>query len=585
MQRRTLCGAFQTTAAARAPEVALRTKEGAVEIRWGEYASRVQRVAAGLSRLGVEARDTIGLMLINRPEFHVVDTAAMHLGATTFSLYNTSPAREIAHIVDDAGARLIVSEQALVGSLTAAGLRPEQLILVDGPSRGTLDLAEIEAAGDAGFDFDATWRGVRPEDTLVLIYTSGTTGPPKGVQLTHSNLLACMRGLSELLEINPGGRMISYFPMAHIAERYASHYLPMVLGVTVTCCPSPHEIAAYLPEVRPTGFFAAPRIWEKLKSAVEARIQSDPDGPRRERALRAIDLAVRVVQAEQRDDAVQEELRAELDASSREVLSGIRAQLGLDQLNWVATGAAPTPDDVVEFFHALGIPIAEHWGLSETSGAATAGPPGGIRIGTAGKPLPGVEVALATDGEILVRGPTIMSGYRNADAVTREAIDPEGWFHTGDIGELDNDGYLRIIDRKKELIINAAGKNMSPANIEARIKSSSHLIGQCMAIGNGRPYNVALIVLDPDGCAAYARAHDLSASSVGDLAADPKIAEEIAAVVGRANAHLARVAQIKRFKILADEWQPGTDQLTPTMKLKRRAIETKYARDIEALYG
>jgi long-subunit acyl-CoA synthetase (AMP-forming) len=266
------------------------------------------------------------------------------------------------------------------------------------------------------------------------------------------------------------------------------------------------------------------------------------------------------------------------------VLSSIRSQLGLDQVGWVATGAAPTPDDVVEFFHALGIPIGEHWGLSETSGAATAGPPGAIRIGTAGRPLPGVQVRLATDGEVLVRGPTIMSGYRNADAMTRQVIDPDGWFHTGDIGEIDSDGYLRIVDRKKELIINAAGKNMSPANIEARIKSSSQLIGQCAAVGNRRPYNVALIVLDPDGCAAYARARDLPARSVRELAVDPNVIEEVTAAVGRANTHLARVAQIKRFAILADEWQPGTDQLTPTMKLKRRAIETMYASEIESLY-
>jgi long-chain acyl-CoA synthetase len=584
LQQQTLCAAFQATAAERASELALRTKGGAVEVTWAEYAARVRSAAAGLSGLGVEAGDTIGLMLVNRPEFHVLDTAAMHLGATTFSIYNTSPADEIAHVVRDAGARLMVTEQAFIESLTAAGLRLEQLIVVDGPLPGTIDLAEIEDNAAAGFDFEAVWREVRPEDLLVLIYTSGTTGPPKGVQLTHSNLLACLRGLSQLLEIEPGGRMISYFPMAHIAERYASQYLPMVLGATVTCCPNPREIGAYLPEVRPTGFFAAPRIWEKLKSGVEASIQSDPDEARRERTLRAIEVSIGAVQAEQRHHAGEEEPRAQLGPGERELLAGIRSRLGLDQVGWVATGAAPTPDDVVEFFHALGIPIGEHWGLSETSGAATAGPPGAVRIGTAGKPLPGVEVTLDADGEVLVRGPTIMAGYRNADAMTRQVIDPDGWFHTGDIGEIDGDGYLWIVDRKKELIINAAGKNMSPANIEARIKSSSQLIGQCAAIGNGRPYNVALIVLDPDGCAAYAGAHGLRAETVRKLAAHPKIVEEVTAAVGRANTHLARVAQIKRFVILADEWQPGTDQLTPTMKLKRRAIETMYAREIESLY-
>jgi long-chain acyl-CoA synthetase len=547
-----LCAAFQATAAARPVEVALRTRDGEQEVTWGEYAQRVRAVAGGLAGRGVERGNTIGLMLRNRPEFHIVDCAAMHLGATTFSLYNTSPPADIAYVIDDAGPRLIVTEAAFVDVLHAAGVPLEQLVRVDGePSP--------DAPAPPDFDFDAAWRAIGPDDPLVLIYTSGTTGPPKGVQLSHGNLLAEARGLAEVMGMRPGGRMVSYFPMAHIAERNTTHYLPMSMGYTVTSCPDPREVAAYLPEVRPTGFFGAPRIWEKLKAAVEPGLDAD-----------ALEAGLRMVRAEQAGEQPSDDLRARYADADERVFAPVRRRLGFDDVDWVVTGSAPTPREVMEFFHALGIRIGDVWGLSETSAAATANPRGGERIGTVGKPLPGVEVALDIDGELLVRGPIVMSGYRNAPDKTREVLDADGWFRTGDIGAIDPDGYVRIVDRKKELIINAAGKNMSPVNIEARVKTSSPLIGQCAAIGDARPYNVALIVLDPDVAARMT---------------EPEITAEVDRGVARANAHLARVEQIKRFHIVPDEWHPGGDELTPTMKLKRRAISEKYAEAIEALYA
>ena len=568
-----LCAAFQLTAAARPDEVALRTRDGEWEVTWADYANRVRSLAGGLAGRGVYRGSTVGIMLQNRPEFHIFDCAAMHLGATTFSIYNTSPAEEVAYVVGDADPRLIITEPMFVDTLRRAGVPAERLIIVDGEA--TLDAVASAAPDD--FDFEATWRGVGPDDSLVLIYTSGTTGPPKGVQLSHGNLLAQARGLAEVMDIQPGGRMVSYFPMAHIAERNTTHYLPMTMGCTVTSCPDPRQVAAYLPEVRPTGFFGAPRIWEKIKSAVELGLD--------ETARAALEVGLELVRAEQSGEPPAADLRARYAEADHQVLSPIRRRLGFDDVEWAVTGSAPTPREVMEFFHALGVRIGDVWGLSETSAAATANPRGAERIGTVGRALPGVELAIETDGEVLVRGPIVMSGYRNDPDRTAEVLDENGWFRTGDIGELDPDGYLRIVDRKKELIINAAGKNMSPANIEARVKSSSPLIGQCAAVGDGRPYNVALIALDIESAAVFAKAHGLGAGDAAVLAAEPAVRAAVEQAVAQANEHLARVEQVKRFHIVEHEWQPGSDELTPTLKLKRRGISEKYALEIDALYS
>jgi long-subunit acyl-CoA synthetase (AMP-forming) len=317
-----------------------------------------------------------------------------------------------------------------------------------------------------------------------------------------------------------------------------------------------------------------PRIWEKLKAAIEAGIAAEQDAARKQATEWALDVGLRKVRAEQAGEEISDELREEHAKADALVLSKIRERLGLDSVESVNVGAAPTPREVIEFFHAIGVPLAELWGMSETCGYGTCNPPDKIKIGTVGPVSPGVEIKLADDGEVLMRGPVIMTGYRNQEDKTREAIDDEGWLHTGDVGEFDEDGYLKIVDRKKELIINAAGKNMSPANIEAKIKAASPLIGQAIAIGDMRPYNVALITLDPDVGPAFVQQN-------GEEAVQAEIERGVAA----ANEQLARVEQIKRFKVLPDEWQPGGEELTPTMKLKRKPISAKYASEIEGLYS
>ena len=336
---------------------------------------------------------------------------------------------------------------------------------------------------------------------LCLIYTSGTTGPPKGVQLTHANMVAVWRACDAVQETKPGGRMISFLPSAHIADRWAGLYAQMLYGSCVYCCPDPRAMVAYSIEVKPTVWGGVPRIWEKLKAAIEIGIAAEPDQAKREATEAAIEVGRRRVAAYM-DGGVPEELQAEWERADEQVLSRIRAMLGLDEVESFVVGAAPTPPEVLEFFLALGIEIRETWGMSETTAITTLNPPGGIRSGTVGPPIPDTEVKLADDGEVMVRGPQVMQGYRNMPEKTAEALTDDGWLLTGDIGEFDEQGYLRIVDRKKELIINAAGKNMSPANIEAKLKAASTLIAQAVAIGDNRPYNVALITLDPETLAA-----------------------------------------------------------------------------------
>jgi long-chain acyl-CoA synthetase len=570
----TMAEAFQLTAAANADRCALRTKGDAVSVTWGEYADRVRALAAGLSAMGLGRGESLAIMLTNRPEFHFFDAAALHLGATPFSIYNTYAPEQIQYQVEDAAARILVTERAFLERVRSVG-GIEHLVAVDADDLDeALTIVDVEAMGDPEFDFEAAWRAVEPDDVLTLIYTSGTTGPPKGVQLTHSNQISAVRGFDEVIAFPDDGRVVSWLPMAHIAERACSHYLPMLLGFTTTCCPNPREVVAYLPEVRPTWFFAVPRIYEKLKAALEAAFAAEQDEAKRQATQWALDVGLRKVRAEQAGEEVPDELLQEYAKADQLVLSKIRERLGLDEIESINVGAAPTPREVIEFFHAIGIPLAELWGMSETTGYGACNPPERIRIGTVGPPAPGAEIRLADDGEVLMRGPMVTPGYRNQPEKTREALDDEGWLHTGDVGEFDEDGYLKIIDRKKELIISAGGKNMSPANIEAKVKASSPLIGQAIAIGDGRPYNVALITLDPDVAPGFIEQNGREA-----------VEAEVQRGVDAANEQLAGVEQIKRFKILDTEWQPGGDELTPTMKLKRKPIHEKYAAEIEALYA
>jgi long-subunit acyl-CoA synthetase (AMP-forming) len=560
LKQPSLCAAFQLTAAANAERPALVTADGSVQITWAQYADRVRAIAAGLASLGVGDGDCVALLLGNRPEFHLVDTAVMHLGATPFSIYHTNSPEQIDYVVGNADAKVLITEAAFLDRVLETRRRfgsIEHLVVVD-TADGDLTLNELEARGDADFDVEAAWRAVAADHVATLVYTSGTTGSPKGAQHTHAGLLFQLGAMQKLWPISPEGRVVSYLPMAHIAERYISHYASLAFGYTITCCANPKELPLAITTCRPTRFFGVPRIYEKLQVAALAVADADP-------ALRAaVDAGLARVRGE----------LGMLSPEHEEALAGLRARLGLDQLEWCSVAAAPTPYSVLEFFHAIGVEIAELWGMTECL-FATSNPPGAIKLGTVGPAAPGVEIRLADDGEILVRSPGLMIGYRNDPERTREAVDEEGFLHSGDVATCDEDGYFKVVDRKKEIIINSAGKNMSPAHIEGTIKQESPLIAQVVAIGDARQYVTALVVLDAEAAGS---------SDIAALASDEDVRAQIDAAIARANERLARVEQIKTYRILSVAWEPGGDELTPTMKLKRKPIAEKYAAEIEALY-
>jgi long-chain acyl-CoA synthetase len=585
----TLGEALRRTAANHPDIVAVRTPDDRVSLTWSALLTRVEDVARGLAKLGVGRGDTVAIMLGNRPEFHIVDLAAAMLGATPFSIYLTYPPAEIQYLISDAGAKVAVVEQAYLEAMQTARQDLEHLahVIVVDPGAdtpdapGTLTLADLEASNP---NHDLADANVGPDDLVTLIYTSGTTGPPKGVQLSHHNILAAARTVEQVIPFGPASRVISWLPAAHIAERMAHHYIPIIYAGTITTCPNPREVVSYLPQVRPTWFFAVPRIWEKLKAGLEAMQAAQPEEQRRP-VQEALSAALERVRLTQRGEPVPPELEAKVAQADEQMFSKLRAMLGLDQLVAVNVGAAPTPVEVIEFFHALGIELAELWGMSETCGAGTCNRPGEVKIGTVGPASPGIELKIAPDGELLVRGDCVMLGYRNAPDKTAEALDPDGWLHTGDMGSIDEDGFLTIVDRKKELIINAAGKNMSPANIEARLKTASPLIGQAVCIGDGRPYNTALIVLDADFAPQWAAQNGIAATTLADLATEEQIKAAVDDAIQDANQHLSRVEQVKKLTIVSGDWLPGGDELTPTMKLKRRPIAEKYAALIDAMYA
>jgi long-chain acyl-CoA synthetase len=563
----TVPGLFTTTVGARPEEVALRWRSPGAEsatnaLTWAEYADRACRVAAGLRALGVRPGQRIVLMMRNRPEFHYTDMGALLAGATPISIYNSSSPEQIEYLAghSEAAAAIVGDVGMLERFLKVRSELPglEKLILMDDPDGlAPADVVPFaDLLGAAPVDLEAAAAAIQPEDLLTLIYTSGTTGPPKGVMITHHNLCWVVESMNRATgEPLAGWRQVSYLPMAHIAERLLTHYFHVAEGTDVTCCPEPTELVSYLREVRPEHFLGVPRVWEKIHAGISAAMAADPD--RQAAFQRALETG---------DDSV---------------LANVRAMVGLDGMRLALTGAAPIPRPVFDFFRALGVPLSEVYGLSECTGPMTWSRD--ARPGTVGPPIPGQELKILDDGEVCCRGGNVFVGYLKDPERTAEVLDDEGWLHSGDIGRFDEAGYVQIVDRKKELIITAGGKNISPANLEAAIKSYP-LIGQACVVGDGRAYITALIVLDPDVAPAWARSQGIDFDSLADLAAHPDVRAEVERCVAEANSRFSQVEQIKKVAILPTEWPPDSDELTPTMKLKRRGVLAKYADEIEALY-
>lgn len=549
---RTLCEAFARTVQ-RCPDRMAVSTPGGPSMTWGEYGRRARDVAAGLHELGLRRGDTLALMLTTRLEFHVLDTAALLLGAVPFSIYNTAPPDDVAYVLANSGARF-----AFVEDDARDRVDVEQTLTIS-------ELAGLEARGAASdFDVEAASRAVEPEDLLTLIYTSGTTGEPKGVEITHANVLFIASAGDSVIHWPDGAALVSYLPMAHIGDRNCSHYWPIIFGHSVTCCAEISKVLDVMREVRLHFVFGMPRLFEKLRAVIER----DADAP----TLAALNAA--------RERA----WGREAPEPDQRLLAQVRQQYGFDRLQFGITGGAMTPPDLLAFLHGLGMPVGEIWGMSECTGIATMSPAGAMKVGTAGRPIPGVEVRLAEDGELEIRGPGVMRGYRNRPELTADALAADGWLRSGDIGEIDDEGYISVVDRKKELIIGSGGKNMAPARIEARIKEAFPLIGGAVAVGDERPHNVAIIALDPDACVGFAREHGLPEHTPERLAGDPTVRAAVERQIISANEHLSAPERIKGFAIVPVAWLPGGDELTPTMKPRRKAILAKYAAEIDELY-
>ncbi|BEK86391.1 AMP-dependent synthetase/ligase [Nocardia seriolae] len=579
----TMCTAFQATIA-RSPEaVAVRTAGDGVTMTFREWGVRARELAAGFAALGVGRGSKVALMMTNRPEFYPVDTAVVHLGGVPFSMYNTSSPEQIHHLLSDSGATVVVCEAQFLPAIekARAGTGVRFIVCIDG--EGGMSLAELAAAADPDFDFESCWRAVEPDDVLTLIYTSGTTGAPKGVQITHANMVAMVDASIRLADATADERVLSFLPSAHIADRWSALYLCRALGNTVTTVAERAGFAPGLADCRPTLLGAVPQVWQKLRTGIEEKL-GEATGVKAGLAKWAVGVGRRYSDARLDGDRIGPGLRASHAIADRLVLSKVRAALGLDSLKVAISGAAPVSTELLRWFNGFGIEVSDAWGMSEVSGMGSICPPGRFRLGTVGKPLDGLDVRIAEDGEVLVRGPLVMKGYLNRPEQTAEVIDADGWLHTGDIGDLDGDGYLRIVDRKKELIINAGGKNMSPATIENWVKAFSPLVAQAIAVGDNRKYNVALIALDPDAVGGFAEKHGLAADPTR-LATHPEMEIMISAAVSAANAKLSRVEQIKKFRIVPEFWQPGSELLTPTMKPRRKPIHARYANLIEELYA
>lgn len=591
---KTVCSVFAERAARDPDRQALKwPAEGSWRsMTWAEYRDRVRDLTLALRGLGF-GKGQFGMILArNVPEHLIADLAIVHAGGAAISAYNTLAPEQVEYIANHSEASVaFVEDEGFLQKFLAIRDRVPKLkrvVLMRGeaPDDWVVRWDDLLGVGAATAQrepgaFDSSWQSVAPDDLAALIYTSGTTGPPKGVMYTHRNVVWTLEAFHEAGPLREE-RLVSYLPLAHVAERYTSHWGGIFRSDLTYCCPEAAMLPIALAEARPTLFVGVPRVWEKFQAAIMAGLAAEPDAARRSAVEGAIGAGRRLVALQQAGQEPPPELVAAVDRA-QPVFAALRGRLGLDQCHFACTSTAPLPRDVMEFFAALGLPLFEVWGMSELTGPATAIPLDGFRIGSVGVALPGVEVKLADDGEILVRGGNVTPGYYREPERTAEAIDAEGWMHTGDIGTVDADGYFKVVDRKKELIITSGGKNISPALLEGLMKHHP-LIGQAVAVGDGRQFIGALIVLDQEVAPQWAQSRGIGAASTAQLAAHPMVVTELGRGIAEANQHLSRAEQVKRFMVLPAEWTAESEELTPTLKLRRRVVERKYAPEIEAMY-
>jgi long-chain acyl-CoA synthetase len=594
----TITKRFHDTVERRGDAAALKYRDGDEwrEISWNGYAKAVREVAMGLAALGVDPGQAVAILSRNRPEWHIADIGAMCAGAVTVPIYTTSSPQQAAYIAGHAEAAVIVvedeeqlrkieKERSELSSLRHA------VVVDDHPESADGFVLSLNALRERGRAYDADHPGeyddrrtkASPDDVATIVYTSGTTGPPKGAMLTHSNIVWTVDSLLQVFDEPFGtGRRLSFLPLSHIAERITSHMGQVVNGVETWFAESLDTVLRDLQACRPTVIFAVPRVWEKFYAGIRARLAGLPEEQRMS-AEGAVYVSTAVVEMRQAGEEPIEEMTHGLHTAEEQMFGPLRAALGLDQCVFFISGAAPINVDILKFFHAVNMPIAEVYGQTEGSGPTSLNPRERIKIGTVGPPLPGVEVRIADDGEVLVRGGNVFAGYFKNEDATAEMLEG-GWMHTGDVGELDDDGYLRITDRKKDLIITSSGKNIAPQELENALKYHP-LISQAVVIGDRRPYLVALITLDQEALPTFAAEHGLAATDPAELSRDPAVEEAVAAAVESVNAQFSRAEGIKRWRILPRDFLMEAEEITPTLKVRRRAIVEKFASDIDDLYA
>ncbi|GIH24725.1 long-chain acyl-CoA synthetase [Acrocarpospora phusangensis] len=560
-------------------------------LTFAEARQRVLEIAAGFAALGLQPGDAVALMMVNRSEHVLADLGAVHAGAVPVSVYSTFAPDQVSFVAQNVGAKIVVlggtAELARWEPILAELPQLTKIIMLEGATGDQLSWADFLALGADALAADPgaaeeRWRAVGPDDTLTVLYTSGTTGMPKGVPLTHRNVLFEVAATDRMTSLPTQGTQISYLTYAHIAERALSLYLPLFKISHVHFCTDLANLGATLGAVKPVMFFGVPRVWEKMMARLQALLATQPE-EQQEKVRAAMAAGLAYVEAGQHGATVTPEIQAAYEQADAALLAIIRMMIGFENAGWLATAAAPMPLEVQRFFAGLGLKVLDVYGMTETTGAFTANSPHSYRLGTVGRAEPGVEVRIAEDGEILTRSPLNTRGYLNRPEATAELIDEDGWLHTGDVGSIDEDGFVRIVDRKKELIITAGGENISPANIENYLKEHP-LIGQALAYGDGRPYPVAVLTLDGEVAPGWAQANGIAFESLADLAEHPDVLKAVEAAIETANEKLARVQQVKRWRLLPVEWTAETEELTPSLKLKRRVIHAKYAEIIDSMY-
>ena len=594
----TVIATFLERCAEQPDSVAFRFKQGDdwATMSWSEYEQLVRRAAAGLRSLGFDSGHKGAILSANRYEWHLADLGVQALGGVTVPIYPTNSPKQVGYIAGHSGSKIIFVENAAqlakvlekrsdLGDLAAA-------ILFD-PSGAALDdfalsFEQLLDRGDAFAaehpnDVDERLGVIKPDDLATLVYTSGTTGPPKGAMLTHHNIVWTCESLHHVLEAGPGDRKLSYLPLSHIAERVTSHFLQISQGSETWFAGSIDTLKDDLQACRPTIFFGVPRVWEKFYAGIMGLIES-LDEETRDKAGQAIQLGLKRVEAQQAGTTLPDELEAKYVEADAGLFALARGALGLDQAKALVSGAAPINPEVLRFFHAIGLPVAEVYGQTEDCGPTSINRVDKIKIGTVGPAIDGVQIRIADDGEILVKGGNVGLGYFKDPLATKELIDEDGWMHSGDIGEVDEDGYLRITDRKKDLIITAAGKNVAPQVIENMLKYSPW-ISQVVVVGDARPFLTALLTLDEEKVRGYAEQKGIAFGSFADLVGHPDVQQLVENAVAEVNENLARVEQVKKWHTFDREFAMEAEEVTPTLKIRRKAIIDKYDDVIEALYG